>query len=351
MAAPSLIASGPSLLAFFACLAFLSCAPESSPSLLPQADLSPPALIAAGPLDESSFGLGFDEEVRPVENSFGLEAAASDGVSPRASAAATATVAGASAEGRELKLRFGSPLAPGGDYRLAGEVEDGHGNRTRFALSFVGYNSRPPRLRISELQTQKNASAKNPHRDFIELLALSDGDSGGVELSWMSTAKSMCQRLPSSPIHAGDYLVIHAAPEGLAGEVDELGGDLSLSSGVDSSASGRDFWSKAGGLPDATGIVVLRPRPGDGIEDGVFYVEEGKTGAIPSGRLADAVKELEESGLWKSQEGVSYEDGFAWKPSSSRSLYWSGGGGREGWHVTGSGGQSPGQSNPGGTGP
>jgi hypothetical protein len=315
-----------------------ACAPVPPAELLPEPDLSPPALLSASPRDSRGFVLAFDEEVSPVASSFGLEPSKAGKPLPGAA-------------GRELELTFPEEQVPGLDYELAGEVKDSHGNRTRFVLSFVGFNARPPSLRLSEIQTGKNSSSRNPHRDFVELHALSAGNLGGVELAWTSTAKAFTYRFPPAEVQEGDFVVLHLAPEGLPNELDETGNDAAASGGIDSSPTGRDFWSKAGGLPDATGIVCLRSRPGGSMLDALLYAEEGKTGAIPEGKLAAAAAEAVKSEAWaQSGESLCYEDSFAWKPSSSRSICRSaavGDPGKGEWYVSGSGMQSPGARNPG----
>lgn len=321
---------------FAALLAFcFACSPVPLAEVLPESDLRPPSLVAAGPESEKLFLLSFDEEVSPVAASFGLEPS---GGPPEPGA-----------PGKEIRLSFPEDLVPGRDYDLAGEVEDGHGNRTRFVLSFVGYNARLPELRLSELQTGKNSSSSNPHRDFIEVEALSAGNLGGIEVSWASSVKVASMRLPSAEVKAGDFFLIHLAPEGLPEEKDEGGADLAFSGGVDSSAQARDFWSGEGGLPDSTGFVCLKSRPGGDFLDACFYVEEGKTGAIPEGKLLSFASEAMKSGAWPQKGGqASYEDGFPWKPSSSRSLCrYAGAGlaGEKAWYVSGTGCQSPGSMN------
>jgi hypothetical protein len=327
---------------FFACVALFvalaACkpvAPGGSGGILPSADFQPPSLVEAGPVDARSFVVRFDEDIAPVAGSFGLEPS-SDAPSP-------------SAEGRELRLAFADEALPGGDYHLAGEVEDARGNRTRFVLDFVGYNAHPARLAISELQAQKNSSTKAPHRDFVEFQVLEAGNLGGLELSWASGTKLMSCRLPAAEAVAGDYVVLHLAPEGIPAEVDETGSDLSASGGVDSSPEGRDLWSAAGGLPDESAALALRSRPGGALQDALFYSSLSKTGPLPDGKLADLVKAIADGGGWVLAGEPAWEDGFRWSPSAARSIVRNEGadtGSAADFHVSASGAQSPGLRNP-----
>ena len=316
----------------------LACSPlpsrDSGGAALPESDFRPPSLLEAGPSDGRTFSVLFDEAIKPVAGSFGLEPAAGE--------------LSASAEGSMLRLDFSEEALPGLDYCLAGEVEDGSGNRCRFVLSFTGYNSRPALLSISEIQPQKNSSTKAPHRDYAEFLVLEAGNLGGLELSWASSTKLMVYRFPAAEVLAGDFVVLHLAPEGLASEVDETGGDLAVSGGIDATATARDFWSGAGGLPDESGALSLRTRPGGPSQDALFYGADDKSGAVADGKLADLLSAVGGEGAWVFAGKAAWEDAFRWHPSAARSIYRIEGADTQGaadWLVSEASGQTPGAPN------
>jgi hypothetical protein len=315
-------------LAILPCLLFLaSCIPDPRQTLPLAFDLRPPLLLEAGAEGPRQFVLRFDEEVEAVEGSFALD----PGDAPQART-----------EGRELRLEFGEDQVAGADYSLVGEVRDGGGNCTRFLLGFQGYNDHPARLLINEVQTAKNSSTTRPHRDFVEFRVLASGNLGGLELSASSAVKTVAYRFPGLEVEAGELLVLHCAPEGLASERDELAGELGLSGGVDSSAA-RDLWSRAGPLPDAGGILVLRSGPGGRPLDGLFYAEIGKSGALGQDRLGSQLTELAEYGLWELGGLPAWEDAFLWKPSTARSiLRLDEGGGAASWGLSEASAQGPG---------
>lgn len=313
-------------------LSLLSC-PEGSRAAfdpLPTSDLRPPALLEAGPTGSRRFLIRFDEAISPLEGSFAVEPAEAGPLRAEAS-------------GAELALDFPADMRPGLDYRLAGEVEDEVGNSTRFALAFVGWNERPPRLRLSEAQTAKNSSTTNPHRDFLELECESAGNLGGVELAWASSLKAYRYRFPAAEVGAGDFVVLHLAPAGLPEELDETGVALDLSGGADATATGRDFWSMAGGLPDENGAVALYERPGGELVSALFYADEAKTGPVGSSKLGSLLAEIGEAGRWPLSGTAAWEDAFGWKPSASRSICLDAGTGL--WYLGASGSQSPGAAN------
>jgi hypothetical protein len=331
--APPALRAGPLAIAAAACCA-AACSQAGLAPLPPVLDLRPPGLLAAGPSGARSFEARFDEPVLLVDGSLALE--------PRA------PISGA-ANGADLRVDFGEDQSPGLDYRLAGEVDDSRGNRTRFLVRFTGWNGRPAAMRVSELQTGKNGSQSRPHRDYVELEVLEDGNVGGEELAWSSSVKSMSYRFPGIEVRKGDFIVLHLSPEGLGAEVDELGPDVSASGGVDSSAAGRDLWCDSGALPDESGALCLRSRPGGAPAEGLFYAREDKSGPLGEDKLSALVSELAGAGAWPiAGAAPSWSDAFRWNPSSARSICRSAPAiGASAWYVTAAGGQSPGSPNPG----
>ncbi|HUX36720.1 MAG TPA: hypothetical protein VMV44_02340 [Rectinemataceae bacterium] len=311
---------------------FASCLPDPAASLPNAFDLKPPALIEAGPEGPSSFVLRFDEEVSPVEGSFAVD--------PGGDSMAVA-------EGRDIRVELPAHQLPGKSYSLVGDVRDGGGNGSRVILSFTGYNDHPARLRISEVQTAKNSSTTRPHRDFVEFEVTKAGNLGGMEFSASSSVKTVTWRFPGVEVSAGAFVVLHCAPEGLPVEIDETGAELLASGGVDSSPA-RDFWSKAGGIPDATGLLALREAPGGKAIDALFYSDGTKTGVLGESLVGDLVEELLDFELWEAAGSPSWEDAFVWKPSVSRSIIRLApdtGPGAVEWGLSTSSGQSPGAAN------
>jgi hypothetical protein len=315
------------------CLTLLGCSPELA-AVYPTADLRPPSLLEAGPTDARRLLLRFDESVAPVPGSFVAQ--------PR-------SVLDCKAEAEKVFVTFEPAQSPGTDYALAGEVDDPHGNRTRILVKFTGWNDRAPLLRISEVQTGKNSSKTKPHRDFIELEVLADGNIGGEELSWTSSVKSAFYRFPGVEVRKGDFIVLHLAPEGLPEERDELGADLSVSGGVDATTTGRDLWCSSMPLPDSSGAIALALRPGDTPIDGLFYAEKGKSGALTEGKLFGLLSALARAKAWAFRgESPVWEDAVAWNGSGSKSLCRSGADkGLSSWYACTTGTQSPGAANTG----
>lgn len=309
------------------------CAPGLVETMGVAGDMRPPALLSAGPRSPSVFALSFDEEVLPVQGSYYLEPGP---------IRAEATVSGAG-----MEISFPSQLAAGASYRVAGEAQDRAGNVTRFLFTFSGWNPEPARLALNEVQAGKNSSTLNPHRDYVEFAVKAAGDLGGVTVEWASASKEYEYRFPAARVTGGSIIVLHCAPEGIPEEKDEAGADTAISGGVDSSASGRDFWCPDGGLPDSSGIILVRPRPGEEPMDGLFYSESDKTGPVETERISSRLAELSDAGLWETG-ATQWSDAFAWKPSGSRPFHrvTAGVRGKAAWTVGESGTQSPGGIEP-----
>ncbi len=314
-----------------------SCGQKPGPGLIPESDLTPPLVVSAAPEGESTFSLTFSEDIIPVADSFFLEPG------PKK--------AEAKAFGRELDLDFGEPFHPGEEYRVAGEVEDRRGNSTRFVFSFTGWNARPARMLLSEVQTGKTSSKASPHRDYVELRVLGAGNLGGMEIAWSSSVKTCRYVFPGVEVASGDYIVLHLAPEGIAEEKDEKGSDLALSGGIDAKPEARDFWCSDGALPDENGAIRLSERPGGEIMDMLVYAAEDKSGPMKEDKLSAFVKEG--SGSWKVADPPVWEDAFRRKFSPTRSIarkLWPETGApasmdRDFWYLCDSGCQSPGSDN------
>ncbi|MDP2792082.1 MAG: hypothetical protein Q8O15_10055 [Rectinemataceae bacterium] len=311
-------------------LMLAACSPNPSEIFLPVGDIKPPSLIKAGQSGPDAFEILFDEDVEPVVGSFGF--------------LPENTVAKPGAVGSLLRVSLEPSAQPGEACSLSGEARDASGNTTRFLFSFVGYNGNPATLRLNEVQPGKNSSASNLHRDYIEFVAVEKGNLGGVQVQWASSVKVMSYLFPPCDVAKGEIVVLHCTPEGIPGEVNETGSDLRLSEGVDASAAGRDFWTDSGGIPDETGLILLRPREGHPPVECLFFASSAKTGAVDALKLCSLLEEAAKESLWPCSSPPLWEEGFLWKSSSSKPLHrrLEGGVGQDQWYCGDSGTQSPG---------
>ncbi len=221
------------------------------------------------------------------------------------------------AEANRLCLTCAAQTA-GQRYLLEIQVADARGNLLELAVELYGHNPSMPRLLINEFTTQ----GSDTHPDVVELFAAGGGDMAGLVL-YQGTAASWDDRLvfPAFAVRAGEYLLVHFKPQGLAEELDEPG-DPSLSGGLDASPVAYDFWVPGGtGLSGNNGVLSLYDRPGGQLCDGVLY--SNRTSASDSlyrgfgsaATLARAEELAREGGWIATEEAIRPED--AVNPDSS----------------------------------
>jgi hypothetical protein len=216
-------------------------------------DLIPPQLLGVRTLNAGQLELAFDEPpfCRPEDLA----------VEP------FLTVLGVQAEDCRLLIEIASQT-PGLPYQLEALVEDEAGNGLHFLTRFYGYNGEVPQLLINEFTTRGTGN----HPDAVELKVMDGGNMGAVVL-YEGTPNNHDDRLifPTFPVSAGEFLIIHFKPEGIAEEIDETE-SRDLSGGLDASDRAYDFWIPYGtGISGNNGVISLYDRPGGEILDGVLY--------------------------------------------------------------------------------
>lgn len=252
-------------------------------------DVSCPHLVSLSPADETCVKADFTQPVRVVASS--LRTDIEDGpdlpVAPADTALSTA-------------VSFLLPAAPGPGKKalLSATVEDARGNRLSFAVPFVGWNSRVPRLAVNEIRCVYS----KPRVEFVELLVLEDGNLGGVAIENPGNAASPVWTFPSVEVSRGDFVVYHlrSIEEGL---VDEVSPGL-VSAGTDARADAVDFWDDQSKAPlKKTGGILVRERVDGKILDAAFWAEDGKD-SWPNPGLEAAAAEAVSQGSWGPDAGI-----------------------------------------------
>lgn len=166
------------------------------------------------------------------------------------------------------RLQFSVQPEPGEEWVLKVQAADVQGNSAQFLVAVYGINPRLPRVRINELNIQ--GSSTRP--DFIELLVQSDGNLAGLVVALGKPADGEpFFTFPSVEVRAGDFVLLHAKPQGITQEKDERRNKRE-SGGLLSSPSAWDFWWRGGkGLSGTNGLVVLLDNPRGDARDAVVY--------------------------------------------------------------------------------
>lgn len=272
-------------------------------------DLTPPVLLKLYPLDALTLVAQFDE---PPHSLVGTA------VFPELGASEPVVA------GTEGIIPCSVAMLPGKEYTLEATVSDSHGNTMTFLYPFYGYNPTPPQVLINEVTTQGSTS----HPDRVELKVLEGGNMAGLCFT-EGTDSTWTSRLvfPSLEVSAGEYLIIHCKPEGIAEEVNELEG-TAVSGGKDAHPAARDFWLPGGdGLGGNNGVLALYAFPGGPSMDGFLYSNRTSSsdenyrgfGSLAVMEMADQLQD--EEGWRCAEDFIAPEDGVNPDPSTAtRSL-------------------------------
>ena len=193
----------------------------------------------------------------------------------------------------------------GKSYEVYGVVEDEIGNSLTFCVPFTGYNSRIPRMIMTELQIKYGkgtVKGETIYRgEYVECLALEDGNLAGLVLESASDGPSKNFEFPALDVKKGEIILIHlrTVGDGCISEIDE---DLNLATAPHSAEGKRDLWSEntSARLNDNSDVIILRDCVNNIIMDAVMYASvdasEWKS------NVAEYAVEAEEAGLYASSE-------------------------------------------------
>lgn len=277
----------------------VSCIPEPSPEWFSADDLRPPAVESWGPTGPSELLIRFDEDIAGAEPGFASY--------PGPAVASVAL----GDDGRSVTVLLDGVLAPGAAYSVSGVVADAAGNLSGFALPYWGHNPDPPGMLINELITEGSAT----HPDAVEFYATEAGDCAGLAFFVGAPSDYACRYVfPPLAVAAGDYVVLHLKPQGVAGEVDESVAK-GESVGLDASAFAWDLWYRGGdgALPGKNGAVALCSSPHGAMLDAAPYSErfvdsDSDYGGFGSAALRDRVAAIQAAGAWEASDPPRPED-------------------------------------------
>ena len=182
-------------------------------------------------------------------------------------------------EGRYLKFILDEQMEIGAGYELYAKVCDPAGNSLTIAIPFTGYNSRLPRLIITEVQTEsvsgqnKDEKIAGTYRnEYVELLVLKSGNLAGLELCSGYDGEARKYDFPPVEVTAGEIIVLHLRNRG-NGCISEEGSDLTLATSSYTSPEIRDLWTsvEATALGNKTDIIIIRNKADKKLLDAFMY--------------------------------------------------------------------------------
>lgn len=163
-------------------------------------------------------------------------------------------------------------------YEIFGTVEDKAGNSLTYCVPFCGFNSHLPKLILTEVQVKYKKYKEDAFRcEYVELLALTDGNLSGLELLSGADGDGKKFVFPTLSVKAGDLLLLHlrSAGSGCITEYENLNESTALYSGKNV----RDIWSEntKARLSDNSDIIVIRNSITGAILDALMYAAEDAT--------------------------------------------------------------------------
>jgi len=230
------------------------------------------------------------------------------------------TVVQNSEDGKNVTFLLQEGTAIGKSYEVYGTVEDNIGNSLTFCVPFTGYNSKVPKLLMTEAQIKyAKATVKNETQyrgEFIEFLAVEEGNLAGLELISAADGDSKKYSFPAVEVKKGEVILVHFRTIG-EGCVNEDGEDLDLATAPHSAAGIRDLWSEstASHFNDSTDVIILRNTVDGSIMDALMYSVPEASEWKPA--VGEGALEVYNSGIYASCEIASANNSKGVSPLKS----------------------------------
>ena len=196
----------------------------------------------------------------------------------------------------------------GEPYEIFGTVEDEIGNSLTFCVPFTGYNSRVPDLIFTEVQIKYAKGSEKGNvvyrGEFVELLALCDGNLGGLELVGGADGESKKFVFPAVEVSQGELIMVHLRTVG-EGCVNELGENLDEATAPYAVPGVRNLWSEntTARYNDDSDVIILRNSATESVLEAFMYAvedaSEWKKGPVV------LAKEAAAAGIYDG-EGIEY---------------------------------------------
>lgn len=211
-------------------------------------------------------------------------------------------------EGKTHYIHLQEKTSIGKQYEVFGSVEDRIGNTLTFCIPFTGFNSKIPQVIMTEIQIKyQKATVKGEviyRGEYVEFLALTDGNLAGLELISAADGNEKNYEFPPLDVKKGEVFLVHlrAIGEGCVNEDSEC---LDLATAPHSKDGVRDLWGQENlsHFNDTSDVIMLRNMTDNSIIDAVMYAGAGVTEWKTT--VAESAVRVYESGLYPSYETSS----------------------------------------------
>ena len=199
------------------------------------------------------------------------------------------------------------------EYEIHGVVEDETQNSLTFSSILQGFNDNIPKIALSELRS----FYQKPKLEYIELVALSEGNLAGMTLEIFYKTEPIIFVFPDINVKKGDFILVHGR------KIDETCVnetiDLCAATYKDSVPNVVDFWlDSETKVIGNSGVILLKNRKNGDIVDALLYNEPGKE-AWANETVQQAAEEAFNKGGWEGSGNIE-DAAINTKPSGTRSL-------------------------------
>lgn len=181
-------------------------------------------------------------------------------------------------ENKDAKIIMNENTKIGKKYEIYGVVEDKIGNSLTFCVPFSGFNSKIPKLLITEVhpsmasQTADDKSKNIRRLEYVKILALTDGNLSGLKFCSGAYGEEKGYEFPAVDVKQGESFLLHLRTWG-DGCISEEGDDLSLAYSRYTSENYRDLWTNSTTkcIGDKKDILVIKNSITNELCDAFMY--------------------------------------------------------------------------------
>lgn len=183
-------------------------------------------------------------------------------------------------ENKDAKIIMNENTKIGKKYEIYGVVEDKIGNSLTFCVPFRGFNSKIPKLLITEIhpamasQTNNDKSKNIRRLEYVKILALTDGNLSGLKFCSGSYGEDKGYDFPAVEVKQGEFFLLHLRSWG-EGCISEECDDLSLAFSRYTSETYRDLWTDSATkcVGDKRDILIIKNSITGELCDAFMYTD------------------------------------------------------------------------------
>lgn len=198
------------------------------------------------------------------------------------------------------------PIGIGDPFVLHGSVSDGAHSVLDFALPFEGANTRPARIRMTEIRPLYSSKPKS---EFIEFTVMQAGNLAGITVTNVGDKKNPHYTFPAAEVSKGEVIVYHwrSVEEGICDELSVK----TVSGGTQACTHARDFWGPYSSIPKRNAnVILIQTRAGGDIQDAILYCTEKEfqkqaSPAWPDEQLREGAQAAAAAGVWQGKPDMA----------------------------------------------